>query len=458
MTSSSTNKLIIAAFIIAYLVVLPITASYAAVAYQPDVWVQKTTGWYGDNIYENSPVNQVLSSSVNLGVKASYTIRLQNDGNQPDVHRLTGSAVPTGWTVKLTEVASGVNITSSVLGSGFIYSTSGALRNILVEVTPSASITLGAVFDFVLTLESSNNNTKLDKAKISTTVNGTIPDGQIRLSDGTFVGQDVYSTDRTVQFTSRTVQSGSTASFVVRVQNDGNVAGTFTITGTGSSTGWTVTYYEFSGGADITSAVTGAGKTTPSLSPGASYYVLVAQVQTAASLSGVYTYNGHVSMSNGTISDVVGYDVTTTTVYHPDAMVYEATTTSYIGNNTYNSSAAGQTENRNLGINGQTTYYVRMQNDGNVSEPYIVTGPAGSGNFIITYIDSLNGNNVTTDVTGAGWTTSNIPVGSTRAMKVIVKALNSAIPSEVLDIDVNVTSSHNNTISDTVSAVTTIAP
>jgi hypothetical protein len=74
-----------------------------------------------------------------------------------------------------------------------------------------------------------------------------------------------YNTDAVGQTKSQTVVVGKTAKYAIRLQNDGNTADKFKITGGKGGSGWTVKYWSaLSGGTDITSAVTGTnGWTTP---------------------------------------------------------------------------------------------------------------------------------------------------------------------------------------------------
>ena len=451
------QKIISGALLIVGVYLLSTVAGFCAVPYQTDMWMYTTTGWYGDNIYESPANTQKLSTSVASGSKASYTLRLQNDGNQPDTHWLTGSSVPAGWTVKLTEVASGLNITNYVLSGGWGNRATGALRVILVEVTPDLTVADNSVFNFSLTFTSHNNSAKKDTVMLATTVKSLIPDAQISMSNGAFIGDNYYGLNRDIQFTNRNITAGSTASFVIRIQNDGEIAGKFNVTGSGSSNGWIISYFEFNGGADITSEVTGAGKITPVLNPG-SWYVIIAQVQSLCIMPGSYTYNGQVTVAHGSSTDTVEYAATITPVYKPDALIYEASSASYLGNDIYNNTGADQAVSRNLVPNGQTTYYVRVQNDGNIGDVLKLTGPASSGSFTITYIDSSNGNNITAEMTGAGWATGNICPTGKRAIKVIVKASASAPSGEQLTINVTAKSNNDITKLDTVSAITTIAP
>jgi len=51
--------------------------------------------------------------------------------------------------------------------------------------------------------------------------------------------------------------------------NDGNVPQQLSVKGTAGNSKWVVRYLDYSTGADITAAVTGAGWQTPGLGPGA---------------------------------------------------------------------------------------------------------------------------------------------------------------------------------------------
>ncbi len=103
------------------------------------------------------------------------------------------------------------------------------------------------------------------------------PDNQIRnQGDGAYIGDGIYNTDGSSQTKSQTVDNNVTATYEIKIENDGNVSDTFTVTGLAGGSGWTVTYYDaLAGGTDITAQVTGAGWSTGALASAASTEIRV---------------------------------------------------------------------------------------------------------------------------------------------------------------------------------------
>ena len=93
------------------------------------------------------------------------------------------------------------------------------------------------------------------------------PDAQLQLGTGAFVGDSAYNTSGAGQARSATVPNRGTATFTLRVQNDGNVADDITVKGLGSTSRFTVTYKD--GPVDITAAVVAGTHTLDGLLPGA---------------------------------------------------------------------------------------------------------------------------------------------------------------------------------------------
>ncbi len=97
------------------------------------------------------------------------------------------------------------------------------------------------------------------------------PDAMIRLASegaGGYLTDDLYEATASAQVKSLGVVSGSTATYNVLFQNDGNLSDDFVITGTGSGSGFTVQYLDNTS-TDRTGAVTGAGYTIGGLAAGA---------------------------------------------------------------------------------------------------------------------------------------------------------------------------------------------
>jgi len=79
-------------------------------------------------------------------------------------------------------------------------------------------------------------------------------DGLVRLStDKSFLGNGVYNTTASSQTRSTTARRTASRTFLVSVQNDGNVTDTFTVKGVGSGSGFTVKYVV--GTKDVTKSV-----------------------------------------------------------------------------------------------------------------------------------------------------------------------------------------------------------
>jgi len=93
------------------------------------------------------------------------------------------------------------------------------------------------------------------------------PDGMIRRrSDGAITGDNIYNLDGSGQTRIRGVAPGTTWSFAVRLENDGDVAGDIRVTAPPSSPPFTVRYLVAN--FNITSKVTGGGFTFTDVAPG----------------------------------------------------------------------------------------------------------------------------------------------------------------------------------------------
>jgi len=87
--------------------------------------------------------------------------------------------------------------------------------------------------------------------------------------------------------------------------------------------------------------------------------------------------------------------------YQPDGMVRKAGAASYVGDNQY---MVNQTATQTIPLPGVAIYQVKMENDGVLSSVLTLTGSASTTGWSVKYFDALtDGNNITTKVTGAGW-------------------------------------------------------
>jgi hypothetical protein len=98
------------------------------------------------------------------------------------------------------------------------------------------------------------------------------PDTQIKAgADASYLGDNIYNIDGTGQTRSLSIKAGGSATFDVKIQNDGTATDKVTLRGTGASGAFTVKYYTgISGGTDITSAVVAGTYAVSGLAPAAS--------------------------------------------------------------------------------------------------------------------------------------------------------------------------------------------
>jgi len=113
--------------------------------------------------------------------------------------------------------------------------------------------------------------------------------------------------------------------------------------------------------------------------------------------------------------------------YQPDAVIQIHHDTTFIGDNVYNSTGAGQTKD-GVGEFYPTIFKIRIYNDGNTPDSFIVSGPAGDAQWRVSYYDSFTfgwngGVNVTSAVTAGAWNTGNVDPGQYRELRAEVLPL-----------------------------------
>jgi len=115
--------------------------------------------------------------------------------------------------------------------------------------------------------------------------------------------------------------------------------------------------------------------------------------------------------------------------FQPDALIHDGTT--YIGNGIYNTTGAGQSHAHSVQTNARASYYIRFYNDWSRPDSLKVTGPGGSAGWRLSYYDTTDsdaGVDITSSVTGTGWTTSPVAPGSYLRLRLEVTPLAAAAP------------------------------
>ncbi|MCX7767377.1 MAG: hypothetical protein N2246_11795, partial [Candidatus Sumerlaeia bacterium] len=97
----------------------------------------------------------------------------------------------------------------------------------------------------------------------------------------------------------------------------------------------------------------------------------------------------------------------------PDLWIRNAWENEYSGNDIYNNLGEGQNRTQTVDVGIAAKYYLRIENDGNISESFLITGNTGGSGWLVKYYDALiGGRDVTAQVTGSGWQVTQLPPGS----------------------------------------------
>ena len=294
-------------------------------------------------------------------------------------------------------------------------------------------------------------------AKVQLTVGNVQPDVAIRLTTNpTFIGDDIYNVTGVDQTVAGTAGNGAVAQYTIKIQNDGELADTFTLTGSAGGNGWTAKYTDQS--TDITAKITSAtGWTLPvSLLPGQSREIRVEVVP-----SSVVAVNALAELQLTATSkiipankDMVKSRTTCLAGYQPDALFRLSSETTYLGDGIYSPDGTGETKTATTAVNTTVVYYVRLQNDGNVAQVLRLTGTAAPAGWTVKYV--LTGNlDITAQLTGAGYTLPEIAARTMSPLLLQVQVTpTNTLSSATCETRVTVTSAVDAGKSDTVKLTT----
>ncbi len=294
-------------------------------------------------------------------------------------------------------------------------------------------------------------------------------DGQIKISgDPTFQGDNVYNTDGTNQTAYREVdvQAGPiTTVFVVKIQNDGVIADSFTVTApaqpNGCTAGCTLIYYDAeTGGNDITAQIAGAGWNTGTLAVSASTTIR-AELTINSNAPGGVTFTIPVTATSDAdkaVLDVVVASASARIFYSIDGLIAtDAGLSDAVGDGIYNSDGTNQTKSLTVVNNATATYYVRLENEGNTTDNVRVKGPqTNPSGWTVTYWDAFTGgNNITGSVMGAGRVFA-IPQAGTQDIRIEITPDRTVEGNASYDVLLTSTSVSDATKVDAVKAHTTV--
>lgn len=290
------------------------------------------------------------------------------------------------------------------------------------------------------------------------------PNAKIRnLHDNSWVGEEWYYDDGTNQTVTGYVDPGSTHVYLIAIQNEKGCGAKFNITSPGSSGDWTVRYFDAeTGGSDITDQVTGSGWKTDRLAPFVEKIIRV-EVNPSSGIdkSEVLELLVQSSSLNGEYID--GVKAKSRVAEHKsDGWIREHYDGSYVGDDIYNTDGTGQTAEKFLQKGVTARYDVWAQNDSwNTPERLVVKGTSsGCINgvwYTVRYESAHGGYNITSDVTGTGFTTSLLNPGNKYGIWIYVKPEESAhrtLPLAIYDVFVTITPEGYTELVDVVKAST----
>ena len=145
-------------------------------SYQPDAMIKLSSEGDGsyltNDTYETTASAQVKSRGVASGSTATYNIKFQNDSTSTDSLVITGTGNGSGFTVQYLDDTS-TDRTTDVTGSGYTISSlsSGSSKVWTLNITPSGDpspVAGGTSYDVFVTATSSNDGTKTDQVKATT--------------------------------------------------------------------------------------------------------------------------------------------------------------------------------------------------------------------------------------------------------------------------------------------------
>ena len=142
----------------------------------------------------------------------------------------------------------------------------------------------------------------------------------------------------------------------------------------------------------------------------------------------------------------------------PDGLILDQSVlpTRYIGDGIYNLTAANQTTGKSAATGVAAKYLVRLQNDGNITDSFRVTAPAGGAGWTIRYFDaSTGGNDITAQVTATGWTCALLLRGGYCDLRVEVTPSSTVVAGATREAKVTFKSAATPGQADTVKGVTT---
>ncbi len=402
----------------------------------PDAQIKAAAdaSYLGANRYKDEHTHARLLS-VAPGGTAVFHLKAQNNSSVADRLVFTGGGSYSAYTVRYFDALTGGNDITPQVKLGWVTGllAPGASKVLRMEVAVSPAAGYGYWFQQPVRVTSKNELTIYDEVYPTVVTPAApgyryLPDAQIRTgSEGSFDGNNIYHSSGEGQSKCQVAASNTTATYIIRVQNDGKSADAITVTGDGPYSGWTVRYFDaVTGGNEITSQVTSGGWTTAALTTG-SYKDLRLAVTPSASVRGDVVQPVRVKTTSTGDTGYADYAYTYTRkqAYRPDLQIRHGTD-SYIGDNIYGTQIE-QTKTQSAATDAKAVFLIKVQNDAPCADSLTLDGPGSTGSWTIKYYDAATGGaDITTPVVNGTWATGTLAAGASRDIRAEVTPNNTA--------------------------------
>jgi hypothetical protein len=131
--------------------------------YRPDGLIRKRAASYvGSNVYNTTGTGQAVRAKTKRGRKATFDVRVQNDGTVTDSFRLGGAGAKRGFAV--TYLAGGKDVTSAVTSGRFTVKNlaPGQAQVIRLVIRVKAGARRGARRSWLVAVTSTHDTTRTD--------------------------------------------------------------------------------------------------------------------------------------------------------------------------------------------------------------------------------------------------------------------------------------------------------
>lgn len=240
-------------------------------------------------------------------------------------------------------------------------------------------------------------NRPLGEAEVSALVNSPAPattgaqaDMLVRAgTTGTYLGEEVFELVPTAaQTAAGEATPAAPAVFQVLARNDATYARALTVKAAmETASGWSIAAQV--GGTDITPDLFGpTGHATATLAPGASETITLELTPNRLVTVGSTKSISLQLLDGGAVNaplDSVRVAATVAGLVRPDLLVCRANDGNEIGDDIYNTDATGQRQRQRVALASPAAYQVRLTNDGNGSERFLVKGPAAPAGWSAVY-------------------------------------------------------------------------